>query len=104
VSIYQVGRVNLSSWLRQLEKLRGLICRLQKPHLSPRAASSGKLLDTSHKSRLFLENATVRGRAWYKFLDASVEILDVTICAASSGKLLAKSLKSLEWFQFRICV
>ena len=28
---------------------------------------------------LFLENATVRGRDWYKLLDASVLTLDVTV-------------------------
>ena len=38
---------------------------------------------TSHKTVqphiIFLENATVRGRDWYKLLDAPVLILDVTV-------------------------
>jgi len=40
---------------------------------------SGKL------SRGFLENATVRGRDWYKLLDAPVLTLDVTVRGETSA-------------------
>ena len=38
----------------------------------------------------FLENATVRGRAWYKLLDAPVLTLDVTV----PGKSLSRPPRS----------
>ena len=36
-------------------------------------------VSTPPPTQAFLENATVRGRVWYKLLDAPVPTLDVTI-------------------------
>jgi len=35
--------------------------------------------DYNYLRQVYLENATVRGRAWYKLLDAVVLTLDVTL-------------------------